>query len=49
MPEAAVHKNQCAVFWQNDIRLSGKVLPVEAKPVAKAMKNSPDANLRFRV
>jgi hypothetical protein len=49
MPETAVHKNHYAVFWKNDIGLSGKVLPVQPKPVAEAMKNTPDANLRFRV
>jgi hypothetical protein len=49
MPETTVHKNHYAVFRENDVGLSGQVFPVQAKPVAEAMKKASDTNLRFGV
>ena len=49
MPETAVHKNRYAKFWENDVGLSGQVLPVQPKPVAEAMKKASDTNLRSGV
>jgi hypothetical protein len=49
MPKAAVNENHCPVFRKNDIGLPGKVFPMNAKSVAKAMKNAANADLGPRV
>lgn len=49
MPETAMHENHYPAFRENDVGLSGKVLAVQPKPVAEAMKKTSDANFRSGV
>jgi hypothetical protein len=49
MPEAPMNKNYCTEFRKSDIGFSGKVLAVQAEPVAEAMKNAPNTDLGPRV
>lgn len=46
MPEAAVHKNYCPVFWQHDIRFSREVFTMQAETESASMQHR--ANLFFR-
>ena len=46
VPEAAVNENDLSPARKNDIRLSRKVLPVKAEPVAKCVEFPADNQLR---
>lgn len=49
MPEAAVHEYDRIVPRQNDVRLTGKILAMEAEAVAQRVEEGSDANLRLGV
>jgi hypothetical protein len=49
MPKTAVNQNDQVVAGQNNIGTAGQVPNVEAKPVAKTVKERPDRQLRLRV
>ena len=49
MPEASVHENDCLVFREHEIRLSGEVPAMQAKPETTPMEGRSDRQLRFRV
>jgi hypothetical protein len=42
MPKAAVHKNHLALWPKDEIRLSGKVVTMEAIAVAQRMDKFPN-------
>jgi len=42
VPETAVHKYHGPIFWQDDIRISRKVLSIQAKAKAQFMKKAAD-------
>lgn len=47
MPEATMHKNDCFVFWHNNIRFAGKIFTVEPESVTHSMQKRPDCQFRF--
>ena len=49
VPETSVNENHRSVPGQHKIRGSRKVAPMEPKPVAKSMDESPDLDLRHGV
>ena len=42
VPKAAVHKNDCVVFWQHEVRLSRQFTVMQPKPETHSMKAAPD-------
>jgi len=49
MPEAAVHKDDRPVFWEDDIRLARKIFCVEAIAEASSMQTVAYDQFRFRI
>lgn len=49
MPKTAVHKDNGLILRQYDIRFTGKLLNILAKPVPKAMQKRTDRHLRASV
>jgi len=45
MPKAAVNKNDLAMLWQDNIRISWKILPVEPIPKADMVQIFPNQQL----
>jgi hypothetical protein len=42
MPEAPVHEDRRAIFWQDDVWSAGKVAPMQTKPKTKTVQRTPD-------
>ena len=49
VPEAAMHKNDNAVFGKNDVRFAGQGFHVKSETEACRMKCAPDKNFRLGV
>jgi hypothetical protein len=49
MPEASVNEDCLLAAWQNDVRLSGQILPVQAKSISHGMQKMPNDHLRSGV
>ena len=49
VPEAAVDEADCAVFWEDEIRFPGQVLPVKSVPETAGMKGLAQGELRLRI
>jgi hypothetical protein len=49
VPETAVNENHRLQAWKYQVRLSGQILAVEAKPISKHVRNSAHDVFRRRV
>ncbi len=49
VPEAAINKYGCVIFWQNDIGFSRKIFIVKFKPEPLSMQKAANNNFRFCV
>ncbi len=49
MPETAVNKNDCSVFWQDNIRLSRQPRIMQSEPIPEFVKCRPHRKFGFRV
>lgn len=49
MPEAAMYKYGCLVFWQNNIRATWQIFAMKAEPVPAPVKYLPNHFFRHRV
>lgn len=49
MPKAAVDKNGDAIFWQNYVRFSGKIFPVQAKAISQRVQYGTYSQFRLCV
>ena len=45
VPEATVHKDDCPVFWKNNIGLTGSCFDGKSESVSEGMEQSTDDNL----
>src|SRR5262249_54550290 len=45
VPEASVNEKNRAIPWENDIRSSWKVAPMQSKTITHPMKGSPNGQL----
>lgn len=46
VPKTTVNKDDGAIFWKDNIRLSRKVFAMQAKPIAHSVKQRTDKQLR---
>lgn len=49
MPKASLHLNNRSVAWQNDVRVSRQILPMESESKAARMKQASDLPLGLSV
>jgi hypothetical protein len=49
MPKAAMHEHHRSILWQNYVRPSREVAPMEPEPVPQGVERPPDPNFGLRV
>jgi hypothetical protein len=49
MPVTALHLNDSAVLWKDQVRSAGQSFIVKPEPETKSMQAAPDNQLRFGV
>lgn len=49
MPKASMYKQAQMIFWEDDIRFSGEVSPMDSEAVTEAMRQGTNDHFRLRV